>query len=143
MPTSASCPAADPRAGAVARGFSLLELLIVLALLGLVSALVAPRLQRTYEAIASSGDRAEVYRQLERLPRLARLAGRAIVVPEGGAGALAAELALPEGWVVSPLEPLRIEANGLCRGGRVRILGAGTEEDVALTAPTCGVAHAP
>ena len=51
---------------AAARGFSLLELLVVLALIGMLTAVVAPRLQRTYDAIAGSGERDEVHRQLER-----------------------------------------------------------------------------
>src|SRR5690606_35165010 len=69
MPTWASCLRADPRSHA---GFSLLELLVVLFLISVLAAMVAPRLQRTYEAIASSGDRAEVVRSIEQLPFLAR-----------------------------------------------------------------------
>lgn len=140
MPTSVSCRAAEPAPGArAARGFTLLELLIVLALIGLMTALVAPRLGRTYEAIAGSGEREEVYRQLERLPRLAREAGRRIEVAEGDAAGLAGWLALPEGWTVTPLAPLQVQANGVCRDGRVRVEGRGSTEVLALNAPACGI----
>lgn len=144
MPTSVTFRAAEaaPR-GLAGRGFSLLELLIVLALLGLMTALVAPRLQRTYEAIAGSGERAEVRRQLGRLPRLARIAGEPIVVGEGDAAGLAAVLALPEGWRVTPLAALRVEANGLCHATVVRVEGLGDAEDLSLSMPTCEVADAP
>lgn len=139
MPTSVSFRAVD----IAGRGFTLLELLVVLALLAMVTALVAPRMERTYQAIAGSGERDEVHRQLERLPRIARGLGRPITVAEGDVNALAARLALPEGWVVTPLEPLRVEANGLCRGSVLRVQGRGTTEDVELRAPACGVARAP
>lgn len=143
MPTSVSCRAAEAVArGRAARGFTLLELLIVLALIGLMTALVAPRLGRTYEAIAGSGEREEVYRQLERLPRMARESGRRIEVAEGDAAGLAGWLSLPEGWTATPLAPLQVQANGVCREGRVRLDGRGTTEVVMLNAPACGVGTA-
>lgn len=139
MPTSVSFRAPDP----AGRGFTLLELLIVLALLAMVTALVAPRMERTYQAIAGSGERDEVHRQLERLPRIARTEGRRLEIAEGDAKALAGRLALPEGWVVTPLEAIRVEANGLCRASVLRVQGRGGSEDVQLRAPACGVARAP
>jgi len=143
MPTSVSCRAVDAlRRRRAAHGFTLLELLIVLALIGLMTALVAPRLGRTYEAIAGSGEREEVYRQLERLPRMARETGRRIEVAQGDAADMAGWLLLPEGWVVTPLTPVRVQANGLCRDGRLRIEGRGTVEEVALNSPACGVGTA-
>ncbi|KFL37069.1 prepilin-type N-terminal cleavage/methylation domain-containing protein [Arenimonas donghaensis] len=139
MPTSVSFRAADR----TRQGFTLLELLIVLALLAMVTALVVPRMERTYQAIAGSGERDEVHRQLERLPRIARSEGRRIDIAEGDVNALAAHLALPDGWVVTPLEAIRVEANGLCRGSVLRVQGRGASEDVELLAPACGVARAP
>ena len=138
---SGSCLRADG-SPAVPGGFSLLELLIVLALVSMMAALVAPRLQRTYEAVARSGERAEAVRQLERLPLLARGAGRAIEIPAGDAGALASLLALPQGWSMQALAPLRIEASGWCHAGRVQVDVGGGSETWALSAPDCGVTGA-
>ncbi|WP_449656985.1 prepilin-type N-terminal cleavage/methylation domain-containing protein [Thermomonas sp.] len=123
-------------------GFSLLELLVVLALVGMLSAIVAPRLQNTYEAIAGSGERAEVYRQLERLPLIARATGNAIELPANTV-IPSASIILPEGWTVRPLEPLRIEVSGVCRSTRVRIDGRGTSEEALLSLPDCRVRSAP
>jgi prepilin-type N-terminal cleavage/methylation domain-containing protein len=120
-------------------GFSLLELLVVLALIGMLTAVVAPRLQRTYDAIAGSGERDEVGRQLERLPLLARHAGKAISIARGDEAALAGRITLPEGWSVSPLEELRIEASGVCHPARLRVSGRGVVEVQQLTAPACEV----
>ena len=120
-------------------GFSLLELLVVLALIGMLTALVAPNLQQTYSAIAGSGERAEVRRQLERLPLQARSQGERIVIDADDAAALSARLELPEGWLVQPLEPVRIESSGVCHPARVQVSGRGTSETVLLTSPACQV----
>jgi len=126
-----------------ARGFTLLELLIVLALVSMVAAMVAPRLQHTYAAVARSGDRAEMARQLERLPLIARDLGSAVVVPADDPVALARWLTLPAGWQAKAIEPMRIEATGLCHGGTVRVEGGGSTETWTLAAPDCGVVDAP
>lgn len=143
MPTWASCLRADR--GRPQAGFSLLELLVVLFLISVLASMVAPRLQRTYEAISSSGDRAEVVRSIERLPFIARERPQPLSLgPGDAAGAeLTALLALPEGWTVSPVTALRVEVNGFCHAATLRVSGAGTVEDWTLAAPDCGVADAP
>lgn len=125
------------------RGFTLLELLIVLALVGMLAAMVAPRLQGTYDAVARSGERAEARRQLESLPLRARATGRAIELPADDAAAFARELQLPEGWRVQALAPLRVEANGICHGGKVAVEAPGFAETWTLAMPDCGVLDAP
>ncbi len=140
MPTWVSCLRAESRQS----GFTLLEMLVVLFLMGVLAALVAPRLQRTYEAIASSGERAEVARNLEQLPFLAQEAGGLSFAPGDEAGAALLQLlALPEGWSVVPATALRVEANGFCHPATLRVAGAGTVEDWALSAPDCGVVDGP
>ncbi|HZH44673.1 MAG TPA: prepilin-type N-terminal cleavage/methylation domain-containing protein [Lysobacter sp.] len=141
---SASCRRNRPLA-TVARstsGFTLLELLIVLALIAVASAMVAPRLQRTYDAVVGSGERAEVRRQLEQLPLRARRAGQPLFVNAGAHAVLAESLQFPDGWQVSPLDPIRIEASGLCTQARVRVEGRGGAEIWTLVAPDCRVADA-
>jgi prepilin-type N-terminal cleavage/methylation domain-containing protein len=127
----------------VAHGFTLLELLVVLALISLLTAMVAPNLQRTYTAIVSSGERAEVRRQLERLPLLARAAGAAIQVAPDAPAVLSDLLELPEGWTVAAVDPIRVEASGICHAARVRVHGRDTVEQVLLSAPACQVSDAP
>lgn len=137
---SGSCPPID--AAPRQRGFTLLELLIVLALVAMMAAMVAPRLQGTYDAVARSGERAEARRQLESLPLRARDAGRAIEIPEDDAVALARELELPEGWQMRATAPLRVDANGICHGVPVAVQGPGFAETWALSTPDCGVRDA-
>ncbi|WP_255409764.1 prepilin-type N-terminal cleavage/methylation domain-containing protein [Luteimonas sp. 100069] len=141
MPTWASCHRADPLRRH--SGFSLLELLVVLFLISVMAAMVAPRLQRTYQAIASSGDRAEVVRRLELLPFLARENNRALIIAPGDADALMQVVALPEGWWAEPVSKLHVEASGFCHPATLRVSGAGAVEDWPLSAPDCGVRDAP
>ena len=137
MPTSGSCRHNDCRA---ATGFSLLEMLVVLALVSIMVALVVPRLAGTVRAITTSGERAEVARQLERLPLLAR--GRSHAINAAADETLAVEgLDFPAGWKVSALTPLRVAANGICQPARLRVEGDGVMEEWALATPDCTVAQ--
>lgn len=142
MPTLEFFLLSRVRQRSLVAGFSLLELLVVLALIAMLTAMVAPNLQRTYSAIASSGERAEVRRQLERLPRLARAEGVRIVINADDGAALTARLELPEGWAVQPLEALRIESSGVCHPARVQVQGRGTSETLLLSSPACQVREA-
>lgn len=136
MRMSASCPRAD-----ASRGFTLLELLIVLAILAGASAIVAPRLQATYDAIVSSGERAEVRRNLERLPLLAREAGSDLRFPAtpAGAAALGASVPVPAGWRISPVDPVVVHRSGVCESARVAVVRDATRETWRLTSPLCTV----
>lgn len=134
--TSASCRRrADRRAAA---GFSLLELLVVLALVSIMVALVAPRLAGTVQAIATSGERAEVTRQIQGLPLLARAAGHPIRVA-AESPLVVADLELPAGWTVSTVSPLFVAANGVCRPATLRVDGGGVVEEWSVAAPDCTV----
>jgi general secretion pathway protein G len=134
--TSGSCLHASRR-----RGFTLLELLIVLGIIATATALVAPRLQSTYEAIVATGERAEVRRALERLPLLARAQGAALAFPgtEAGGRALMGVLDLPEGWTLRPIDPVRVRASGVCASSRIEVAGRQLRETWVLDAPLCRV----
>ena len=139
MRTSGSCRRSER---GIARGFSLLEMLVVLAVVSIMVALVAPRLAGTVRAIATSGERAEVARQIERLPLLARRRSHALAM-EAGDQLVVEGLALPDGWKVVALSPLRVAANGICQSGRLRVDGGGNQEEWTVAAPDCTVAQGP
>ena len=121
-------------------GFSLLEMLVVLVLVATMTALVAPRLHGTVQAIEVSGERAEVTRQLERLPLLARQQGRPIEVKAGGdVAAVSADF--PDGWKVQPVTALNIARNGVCTAASLRVEGRGMVEEWSLGSPDCKVGH--
>lgn len=142
MPTSGSSRRNKGRA-VRDRGFTLLELLIVLALIGLVAAVVVPGLARTYDAIVGSGERADVARAIEAVPLRVRASGEALKLEPGDAAAFAALLDLPAGWRVVLEQPLRVERSGLCHPAKVRVTGRDVTETWMLTSPSCGVRDAP
>jgi prepilin-type N-terminal cleavage/methylation domain-containing protein len=143
MPMWASSRRADSWSYRAAAGFSLLELLVVLFLISVLAAMVAPRLQRTYQAVVSSGERAETVRSIENLPFAVRQTTLPLALQPGDAAGFAAWVPLPEGWSVTPVSGLRVEANGFCHPATLRVTGAGMAEDWSLGAPDCGVLDGP
>lgn len=139
IPTSGSCPGSDDGQCSTtgAPGFSLLELLIVLALTSMVVALVVPRLSQTVAAIGRSGDRAEVVRQLQELPMRARRQAAAIAAPERAD--LSSLMELPEGWRVVALTPLLVRENGICGTADVQVQVEGLIEKWRIETPDCTV----
>lgn len=139
MRTSDSCQRSDvPSAGLAAGGFSLLEMLVVLALVSIMVALIAPRLANTVRAIGVSGDRAETVRQIERLPVLVRNDGHPLVI--------AADLPLqrdgmdlPDGWRITTVTPVNVAASGICAAARLKVEGAEVVEEWTMAAPDCRV----
>ncbi len=129
MRTSDTCrkEARRPR-----RGFTLLELLVVLAVLGLATALAMPNLQRLYAAATQASERDYVLDQFSALGREAMLRGRAYVVfgnappPDPAEAARYADYEIyvvdvPEGWRLGLDRPLVVLANGVCLGGALTL----------------------
>lgn len=139
MRTSDSC---RPDSLRTARGFTLLEMLVVLVIMGMAVAVISPRLQNAYDAVVRSGERADVVRQLQRLPLIARERG-GIDLPSGSHG-LDDLLKLPEGWTAVPERALRIETSGACRASIIELRHAGDAavQRVALASPDCLVSDA-
>lgn len=120
-------------------GFTLLELLVVLALVGLLAGVAAPRAMNWVEGARARAQAADVAAALEALPARAFFEGKARVI---GADAKSAELLrVPPGWRLDLAAPLRFEANGMTAGGRVRLWeGAALRADWRVHSPTGEVA---
>lgn len=120
------------------RGFSLLEMLVVLVLLGLAAGLVAPSLSRTADRVQAAGDRDEVLRRVQGLPVLARQAGRAFRW-EAGSVLDPPGAPWPSGWRVVALTPLELAPNGWCHGAQLQAQGPGLVFRLEARAPDCRV----
>ena len=147
MPVNA--PAAKCR---TAPGFSLLELLVVLALMALLATLTLPNLQRIYASAQRTTERDLILKQLGSLPSIALLRQRDYVVlgtdvattePSNGEAPIDAEpypLQVPEGWHVVFDKPLVVRASGVCLGAELTLSHADTPTlRVPLQPPYCAV----
>lgn len=118
------------------RGYTLLELVVVLGIVALATALVAPpgyRLIRTWQEATALQD---VFEQLERLPASVRNSGNPLTVETFDESGL---IKLPEGWLIQMSPPLRIQANGVCFQTQGSIITPQRAIALSIEAPFCRV----
>ena len=136
----------------VVRGFTLIELVVVLALVGLVTLLALPNLQGLYESVTRKTEQGRILNQIAGLGWEAMLRRRAYAVygtgesPANSGGRSAAAgfetyaLDVPEGWELMLDRPLLVRANGVCLGASLTLVHQGrTTARLLLEAPYCRV----
>ncbi len=124
------------------QGFTLLEILMVLMLVGLAGSVVVPRVGGIYDNLVLRSDREELLRDIQGLPARAYAEGRVYAArPQAttsNAIMLASALEVPSGWSLEFSEQLIYRANGFCGGGEMTI---SHEQDrrwrYILAAPFC------
>ena len=115
------------------RAFTLLELLVVLSLIGLIAAVIAPRFSDLGGKIAFRNTLIEVRQRINGLPLLALRGASQLYIDDQGAPVM-----LPEGWRVTANPPVVYQSNGSCLGGRVEIWqGEIKYASVRLNPPFC------
>lgn len=133
-------------------GFTLVEVMVVVALLALLAGLAAPNLLRLYEGFERATERGRILDQVAGLGERAMLEGAGLVLlgsDPTGDGDVPGRFShyrklrpdVPEGWWVAVAPPLVVHANGVCLGAVVE-LGEGERpvaggEVVELRAPHC------
>jgi prepilin-type N-terminal cleavage/methylation domain-containing protein len=138
-----------------AGGFTLLELLLAMVLMGFLAALALPRLDQIYLRFAFWLDQDRVEREIAGLGARAYVEGRAlrlaswpVPVPATGTAARAAaaaaaevgepvRLTLPEGWRVVVDPPILFRPDGACSGGSVMIEAGDVRRSFRLEPPRC------
>ncbi len=148
------------------RGFTLLELLTVLFIIGLSASLVAPNLPTLLDRVSFALERDTLLRDLNALPYAALNANRDFVlfgdyafsattaaeptpsetidiedlgvsVPYRSAGIKLASLAVPQNWNVVGPTPIFYRSSGFCTGGSVVVSIGKLEYTLLAQAPYC------
>lgn len=120
-------------------GYTLLELLIVLVLMGLISGLAFPRLSQVYDSVQFSIERDNILFQIESLPFQVYQRGVAINLRELEKPLSEDLLALPEGWSLDKDASTDVHYNalGFCSGGELTLVKQERELALQLTPPMC------
>ena len=118
-------------------GFTLLEMIVVLAILGLASALVGPSMIRSIDTWRRQAAMDILLDQLRALPGNARGTGKPITISDATLASAAPPLRIDADWTLRVPEPWSVGANGICRGGEVIVANAFGERTVRVAAPFC------
>lgn len=150
MPTLESCRPINedvvtplPRAFARLRGFTLIEILVVLVIAGLIAGIALPRLFTLAQKFEQASQRDAILSDLGNLSYRAYSSGKPLVL--GATGDLAKEaglqpppLSLPPHWVLEIPHPIHYAFNGVCVGGVIQLVAPnGMRETLKLQPPAC------
>lgn len=116
------------------RGFTLLEVVVVLALMALALGIVVPRLDVFTDSIAAAHERETIIEGIAALGLTARQNGQVIVF-SGQTEPLPVQV--PQGWSISVADPIRFYSSGACSGGVVILQSGSRRFMYRLEAPRC------
>jgi len=120
-------------------GFTMIELLVVLVILGLTSALVLPKFPAIYEHFKGRAEEDKFFQSLAVLNLRAYTQQTQLVLDEHSVRTL---LDLPESWQVTIEKPIVYKSNGICLGGKVGLSVNGVAREISLLAPYCDPSRA-
>lgn len=119
------------------RGFTLLEMVVVLAILGLAASIAAPAALRGVDAWQRRGVLDALLDQVRGLPAAARAQGREVVLDDALLASPDAPLRVAEDWSLTTDTPWRVRYNGVCDPGVLRLAHGGRVTRIEVAAPFC------
>lgn len=120
-----------------ASGFTLLEMIVVLAILGLATAMVAPAAIRNIDAWRRQAEQDSLLDQIRALPGNARASGRAVEVSEATLASGKPPLQVAADWTLSVPATWHVHPNGVCDAGEVRIGNDHGSRVIKVASPFC------
>lgn len=119
------------------RGFTLLEMVVVLSILGLATAMVAPSVMHSIGTWQRRGEVESVLDQVRGLPAVARAQGRDLVINDKSLAAAGSPLHVSAGWTLVTDKEWRVRHNGVCQAGSIAMESSGRKSLIEVTAPFC------
>jgi prepilin-type N-terminal cleavage/methylation domain-containing protein len=118
-------------------GFTLLEMIVVLALLGLVTAMVVPSMLRGIDSWRRQSAMDALLDQIRALPGVARASGKAQVIDDTTLASSTPPLRIEDGWRLSAPVPMQVAGSGVCSGGELRVSNSYGQRNIQISAPFC------
>lgn len=119
-------------------GFTLLELLVVLVLMGLLASVVLPRMSLLYEKTMASFELEDIRLALARIPLQTYLSNSSYELKElPSLDKTLMPIQIPDGWRVTAEHPIIYQSNGICLGGVVSAQYGNVQYQLVLNAPRC------
>ncbi len=118
-----------------AKGFTLIEILVVMVIIGLLAGVALPRLYAISQRYEMASQRASLLTEIGNLGYRAYNSGQPVDLTSQSASTA---LNIPAGWQLEIPQPIRYRFNGICSGGKVSLLGPeGFRENLLLAPPLC------
>lgn len=136
---------ASPRLARL-RGFTLLEMMVVMVLMGLISAVALPNFERWFSSTQQRVDAARIALQVQNLLARAAVLNQSVDVTALTARQALVDgkpaLDLPEGWGLQPQDKFSVYGSGYCIAARMTFVSK-TKQRVAIDIrdQQCGVGY--
>ena len=119
------------------QGFTLLEMIVVLAILGLATALVAPSMIRGIDSWRRQAAMDVLLDDVRALPGDARASGKPLAISDATLASASPPLRIDGDWTLKVPAAWSVGANGVCQGGDITVANAHGERTVRVAAPFC------
>lgn len=134
MRISATCRPTDQS------GFTLLEMLVVLAIAGMLAGVTLPNLAKMAERAHLSTQRQSILSGIENLGYRAYSNGKPYSLTALDSTSDTPPFVIPEGWRLKAERPITFAVNGVCSGGVIVLSGPDqASEQLLLKAPLCRI----
>ena len=124
------------------QGFTLMEILIVLAIIGLLASITMPNMQKLSSSLEISTQKSTLKSELGQLSYRAYVNGESFELSHATLSKKLADnqetLLIPAGCDIKVPRPVQFSFNGICTGGSILITDSdGVTESVQLPPPSC------